>query len=203
MAGRKGGNSNHPRKGSSIKVEPIRDLAAIAKIKGLLADHPRNLCLFTLGINTAFRANELLSLTLGQVEHLRVGDLLELKQKKTGKYRSTPLNRPAVEAIRGWLAVYPARRGPERPLFLSRTGEALTVPTVSRMVKNWARTAGLNGNFGSHSFRKTWGYHQRVQLGTAVPILMEAYGHQSQKETLDYLGIQPDEVRDIYMRLEL
>ncbi|MEZ5529717.1 MAG: hypothetical protein R3E57_07245 [Porticoccaceae bacterium] len=75
--------------------------------------------------------------------------------------------------------------------------------SVNRMVKNWTRQAGLKGNYGSHTLRKTWGYHQRVELDTAVPILMEAFGHQSQKETLDYLGIQPDEVRDIYLRLEL
>jgi len=41
---------NHPAKGSSIKVEPIRDRRAIADIKALLKDNPRNLCLFTLGI---------------------------------------------------------------------------------------------------------------------------------------------------------
>lgn len=203
MARAKGRNPNHPKKGSAIKVEPIRDPAAIAAIKAMLADRPRDLCLFTLGINTAFRANELLSLTVGQIEALRVGDLLELKQRKTGRYRATPLNRPAYEAIQNWLAVYPDHSSSKRPLFLSASGDALTVSTVSRMVKNWARGAGLAGNYGSHSLRKTWGYHQRVRMRTPIPILMEAFGHQSQKETLDYLGIQPDEVRDIYLRLEL
>ena len=63
-------NPNHPLKGSTIHVEPIRDKTAIKRIKKLLRDHPRDLCLFTLGINTAFRANELLSLQVNQVEHL-------------------------------------------------------------------------------------------------------------------------------------
>ena len=45
----KGHNFNHPRCGSSIKVEPIRDLKSIKKIKHILRDQPRNLCLFTLG----------------------------------------------------------------------------------------------------------------------------------------------------------
>ncbi len=79
----KGQNPNHPKPGSSIKVEPIRTKTAIENIKKILRDNPRNLCLFTLGINTAYRANELLSIRLGQVRNVQVGDALELKQSKT------------------------------------------------------------------------------------------------------------------------
>lgn len=199
-------NPNHPRKGAAIKVEPIRDLEAIDRIKFQLCDKPRDLCLFVLGINTAFRASELLSITVGQVEDAKWGDILEIKQPKTGKYRMVPLNKRCVAVIRNWLEHFPAARRwqPDSPLFLSGRGrEPLTVSTVNHLVKKWTNEAGLKGNFGSHTLRKTWGYHQRTVLGTAVPILMEAYGHQSQKETLDYLGIQPDEVMDIYLKLEL
>ena len=57
----KGQNFNHPRKGASIKVHPIRRLEDISAIKTLLENQPRNLCLFTMGINTAYRAGELLT----------------------------------------------------------------------------------------------------------------------------------------------
>ena len=71
-------NQNHPKKGSLIKVEPIRQKAAIERIKASLLHNGnyRDYCLFTLGINTAFRANELLSLTIDQVAHLKTGDTL-------------------------------------------------------------------------------------------------------------------------------
>ncbi len=78
-------NFNHPIKGSSIKVDPIRSLEAISAIKSVCADSPRDLCLFTFGINTAYRAGEILSLKVGQVEHLEVGDRLEIKQSKNRK----------------------------------------------------------------------------------------------------------------------
>ncbi len=100
----KGSNPNHPALGSRIKVEPIRTKTAIEHIKKILRDTPRNLCLFTLGINTAYRANELLSIRLGQVRTLQVGDALDLKQSKTRKYRMVTLNRPAVETIQYYLA---------------------------------------------------------------------------------------------------
>ena len=75
MAFAKGENPNHPRKGSSLRVEPIRDLAVIARIKAnlLAARQYRNYCLFVVGINTAWRANELLSIRVGQVRHLQAG----------------------------------------------------------------------------------------------------------------------------------
>ncbi len=82
MALPKGENPNHPDTGSTIKVEPIRDVKAIRRIKKILIDKPRDLCLFTVGINTAYRANEIPSLRVGQVAHLQVGDRLDLKQKK-------------------------------------------------------------------------------------------------------------------------
>jgi integrase len=140
MACKKGENPNHPLKGSTIHVEPIRDKTAIKRIKKLLRDHPRDLCLFTLGINTAFRANELLALQVNQVEHLGQGDVLALKQAKTRKYRQVTLNMTVVEAIQSCLAV--AGLQSEDYLFTGQRG-VLTVPTVSFMVKRWCAHTGL------------------------------------------------------------
>lgn len=191
-------NANHPKRGSSIKVEPIRDLAAIKTIKKQLADKPRDLCLFTFGINTAYRANELLSLNVGQVAHLKPGDRLDLKQSKNRKYRGTILNETVIRAVRGWLEQHPDPRA-KAPLFPSqKSGDALSVSTLNNMLKVWCRDAGLKGNFGSHTLRKTWGYQQRVFKERPVALLMTAFGHSSEKQTLDYLGIEPDEICALY-----
>ncbi|MDJ0825077.1 MAG: tyrosine-type recombinase/integrase [Rhodobacter sp.] len=191
-------NANRPQKGSSIKVEPIRDLEAIARIKALLADKPRDLCLFTFGINTAYRAGEILSLKVGQVEHLQPGDRLEIKQSKTRKYRAITVNRAVVGAINAWINHYPDAEA-DAPLFPSRkTNKALTVAAVHKLIKQWCREAGLKGNYGSHTMRKTWGYHQRVQMDQPIPLLMAAFGHSTQAQTLEYLCIQEEEIQDLY-----
>lgn len=192
-------NINHPKKGSSIKVEPIRQAKEIKRIKKLLEDAPRDLCLFTLGINTAYRANELLSIQVGQVDYLCVGDPLEVKQSKTRKYRSVTLNQTVMNSIDGWLRVHPEPRS-DAPLFWSRkSGKALTVSAVNALVKKWCRETGVRGhNFGSHTLRKTWGYHQRVFNHQPLPLLTAAYGHATQAQTLEYLCIQDEEVRDLY-----
>ena len=43
---KKGQNFNHPKKGSTIKVEPIKDKKHIQTIKKLLADKPVYYALF-------------------------------------------------------------------------------------------------------------------------------------------------------------
>ncbi|MGH1376907.1 MAG: tyrosine-type recombinase/integrase [Alphaproteobacteria bacterium] len=193
---------NHPKRGSSIKVEPIREMPSIQAIKRHLTDQPRNLCLFVLGINTAFRANELLPLRISDVANLREGDGLEIKQSKNQKYRRASLNGIACEALRQWLSVHPDP-SPSAPLFLSQKGGAISVSYVCQLVKGWCAGAGLKGNYGSHILRKTWGYQQRIIHNAPTALLMRAFGHASEVQTLAYLCIQPEEIRNLYLEMEL
>lgn len=198
---KKGGNANHPKKDSIIKVDPIKNSKDIQAIKKILKDRPRDYCLFTLGINTNLRASDLLSITYDQVVGVTVGNELVLKEKKTGKPRRITLNKAAVEAIEQLLknAEY---CGPGDFLFKGQRG-ILTVPSVNRLVKSWCNEINLKGNFGSHTLRKTFGYHQRVQLNTSIPELMVMFNHSTQKQTLEYLCIQAEEIKDAYLKLNL
>lgn len=191
-------NPNHPKKGSTIKVDPIRKLRDINSIKKMLHDKPRDLCLFVLGINTNLRASDLLRITAGMVRDLKAGDELTLKEKKTGKHRRITLNKAAIDSIRGLLTS--REYHDDDPLLVGQRG-CLTVPSINRLVKGWCRSINLKGNYGSHSLRKTFGYHQRVTFNVGMPELMLAFNHSSQRETLTYLGIQPEEVRSIYMNV--
>ena len=192
---KKGENWNHPPKGSSITVEPIRNPKDIKAIKRMLADNPRDLCIFVLGINTNLRASDILSL---RVRDVRGKDELVLREKKTKKIRRITLNDAVKKVIENHLASM-SDPDDESYLFLGLRGNPLTVPTLSRMVKTWCQAINLPGNYGSHSLRKTWGYHQRVSFGMGLPELMVCFNHSSQRQTLDYLCVQPEEVRDIYM----
>ncbi len=189
-------NANHPKAGDSIKVDPIKEVKDIKAIKRLLSGNPRDLCLFTLGINTNLRASDLLRITAGMVRDLKAGDELTLKEQKTGKHRRITLNRAATDAIQGLLDSREYRD--DEPLFVGQRG-LLTVPSVNRLVKGWCRSINLKGNYGSHTLRKTFGYHQRVTYGVGIPELMVAFNHSTQRQTLEYLCIQPEEVRSIYM----
>jgi site-specific recombinase XerC len=192
--------SNRPIKGSIHRKEPIRDHRAIEEIKKLLNGKKRDLALFVLAINSNLRACDLLSLIIDQVKNLQVGDDLVLREKKTKKIRRIVINRAVWHALNGWLEIHPQLENGQAPLYLSRKGGALRVATLSGMVKSWCNAVGLTGSYGCHTLRKTFGYQHRVMFKTDLPTLQTIYGHSHQRQTLDYLCVQPDEVRDAYMK---
>jgi integrase len=192
---KKGQNHNHPKKGSTIKVEPIKTKKDIQTIKKLLADKPLDLALFTVGINTNLRASDLLRIKVKQVKDLNPNDEIVLNEKKTKKERRINLNKACIEAIQGLLE---SKEYSDDDYFFMGQRGVLTVPTVNAKVKAWCRAINLKGNYGSHTLRKTWGYHQRVSFGTDLPTLMECFNHSTQKQTLAYLCVQPEEIRNVY-----
>ena len=78
-------NKNHPKKGSRITVSPIRKIKDIKKIKRKLRRKPRDLLLFTLGVNNGLRISDLLNLRVGDVRDLAPGETLKILERKTGK----------------------------------------------------------------------------------------------------------------------
>jgi integrase len=198
---RRNGNLNHPPKGSTIKVEPIRRDKDITLIKKHLADRPRDLAIFTLGINTNLRACDILRITIGHVLHVRPGEQFSIREKKTGKLRTITLNKTVHEAFQGLLKTLDTSN-PADCLFQSRqnNGGKLTEGYLNKLVKEWCREINLRGNYGSHTLRKTFGYVHRTKHHTDIPTLMTIFNHASQKETLSYLCIQPEEVQDAYLK---
>jgi integrase len=83
-------------------------------------------------------------------------------------------------------------------LFKGREGDIKPI-SVNYLVRKWVGIINLKGNYGAHSLRKTFGYHMRVQHKVSIPILMQIFNHHSQNQTLDYLSIQPDEIKEVYM----
>lgn len=195
---------NHPAKGSSIRVDPIRDAKDIRLIKKILADHPRNLALFVVGINTNLRASDLLRIKVGDVRYLKIGEYFTLREKKTGKLRSITVNKAVFEVTADLIASIPFVQDDDF-LFQSRkknsaSGGMLTVSYLNSLVKEWCREINLRGNYGAHTLRKTFGYIHRTVFGTDIPTLMEMFNHSSQRQTLTYLGIQPREINDAYLK---
>ena len=194
---KKGQNFNHPKAGSSINIAPIRSKRTISDLKKLLADKPLDYALFVVGINTNLRASDLLSLKVPQVKDLKPGDSFELKEKKTRKKKMVTFNGAAIDAIRGLLSSREYNQGDY--LFIGQRGNVLSVPALNLKIKRWMKRLNLKENFGCHSLRKTWAYFQYRFFNVKLPMLMKALNHSSQAITLRYIGIQEQEINDIYM----
>jgi integrase len=191
-------NPNHPKKGQAIKVEPIRRIEDIQAIKKLLSDSPRDLLLFTMGVNNGLRVGDLLKVKIDDIVGLKPGQFITIRENKTGKENILMVNKTVFKA----LANYLARRHPGDPeyLFFSRkTKKSLTIQAVNALVKKWTGAINLTGNYGAHTLRKTFGYIQRTKYGVGFEILARRFNHSSPSITMRYLGLTSDEVNEALM----
>ncbi len=190
------GNQNHPVAGSQIKVEPIRKLRDITAIKKLLHSNPRNYAIFVLGINTNMLPGDLINLKVHQVKNIVPNGNIEIKDEKTGKIKKFTLNNVCTDAIQNLLSS--AEFNDDDNLFRSQRGK-LIAPSLNRLVKKWCDALNLKGNYGSHTLRKTWGYHQHYTYGVNVQKLKTCFNHSSIKQTGEYLYIREDDINEIFM----
>jgi len=189
-------NPNHPKKGSSIIVDPIRTRKEIRKIKKKLEIKPRDLLLFTLGINNGLRISDLLGLKVEDVIDLKPKETLKIKERKTGKLNILMMNGSSHKALQKFIEATSPKD--EDPLFKSKkTGNALSVPYASQLIKSWCK--GLKGNYGSHTLRKTFGYIQRTEFCVGFEVLAKRFNHSSPGITMRYLGIEDKEVSGILL----
>ena len=190
-------NPNHPKLGSSTLVQPIRELTHIQSIKKILASKPRDLLLFTMGINNGIRTGDLLKLKISDIKSVKPNQAIQIKESKTGKTNTLFINREVYKALRGHLDALNPKD--DDYLFASKKGaqKPLQIQTVNRMIKSWCWTINLPGNYGAHSLRKTFGYIQRTKFGVGFEILWKRFNHSSPAVTMRYLGIEDAEVLEI------
>lgn len=196
------GNPNHPKKGSSTTVEPIRDENNIKAIRKLLSDEPRNHLLFVMGVNNGLRTGDLLKLKVRDVKGMKEGDSINIKEGKTGKQNILVINKTVHKVLNQYFTEL--NPSDDDYLFKSRKGnKPITIQTVNGFLKQWTSSINLKGNYGAHSLRKTWGYFQRKKFGVGFEIICKRYNHASPSVTMRYLGITDKEVTDILTNNEV
>jgi len=192
-------------------VEPIRDRKKIAQIKNQLRGQHRyrDLLLFVVGINTALRISDLLEL---RIEHFlddqqRIRRRFLIKEQKRGKRQEVVINSSIQETLGEYLAAYPEIVGDQAHFIFFNTKDYGFMKPIRRgqawkIITTICQQVGLSGNFGTHSLRKTWGYHARMQ-GVDLALIMHKLNHESVAYTKRYLGITDDELQAVSQRLNL
>lgn len=192
-------------------VEPIRDRKRIAQIKNQLRGEGRyrDLLLFVVGINSALRISDLLQLRISHLvdEHNHIRRRFAIKEEKRGKRQEVVINDSIREAINEYLSAYPgAASDPDNYVFFNskanRFNEAIKRGQAWKFITSICQAVGLRGNYGTHSLRKTWGYHARMN-GVDLALIMYKLNHASLAYTKRYLGITDDELEEVVKRLNL
>jgi integrase len=192
-------------------VEPIRDRKKIAQIKNQLRGQrrSRDLLLFVVGINTALRISDLLELQVGYFldDHQHIKPRFWIKEQKRGKRQEVVVNASIREALEEYFAAYPEIIGDQNNFIFFNTKVNGFMKPIGRgqawkIITTICQQVGLRGNFGTHSLRKTWGYHARMQ-GVDLALIMHKLNHESVAYTKRYLGITDDELQAVSQRLNL
>ena len=192
-------------------VEPIRDRKKIAQIKNLLRGQGRirDLLLFTVGVNTALRISDLLRLQIGQFldDRRRYKNRFWIHEHKRNKRHEVVINQSIRAAIEEYLKAYPgvAKNSEHFVFFNTKTNgyfEPIKRGQAWKLIVSICNDVGLRGNYGTHSLRKTWGYHARMQ-GVDLALIMHKLNHESIAYTKRYLGITDDELQAVAQRLNL
>lgn len=167
-------------------VEPIRDKEKIELVKIILKRHKtRDYLLFLLGINSGLRISDILKLKVSDVKDKIY---IEIKEQKTGKYKKFPI----PQSIKVPLEEYIFNKQPDDWLFPSQRGNgAITRIQAYRIISSACYEAGISANIGTHTLRKTFGYHFYRQKKD-IALLQTILNHSAPSVTLKYIGINQD-----------
>ena len=172
-------------------VEPIRDTKQIEKIRRILKrQNLRNYFLFVLGINFGLRISHLLAL---DVKDVKDKEYLELQEKKTSKYKRIPIN----SKLRSKLQKFTKGKRLDEPLFSTYRNNRLDRITAYNIIKKACKKAKVQAHIGTHTMRKTFGYHHYRQYKN-IALLQKIFNHSSMDVTLRYIGIEQEEIYTSY-----
>ncbi len=183
-------------------TEPVRSKKDIERIEVYLKEqNRRNRLIWAFGINTGLRVSDILGLNVKDVDGK---NYVEIKEKKTGKYKRFPLNKKLKELIKLYLAERSKTYAisDEEPLFIGKKHKRLDRSQVYRFLNETCKELNIKCNIGTHTMRKSFGYHFYKKYND-IALLQQILNHSSPAVTLRYIGITQDEIDISYYGFEL
>ena len=208
-------------------VEPIKDIKKIEEMKNTLGytkdsatekqrlEAKRNRFLFVFGINIGLRISDIVKLKVSDLldENIEIKSHLEIKEKKTNKYKKIRINDGLAKEIIAYtkellkvkynINYDKVKTNQEERkkyndirkqayIFFSNKGDSLSRVQAYRLLNEASKKCHIY-NFGTHTLRKTFGYwnYQRYK---DIVVLMKLFNHSSPSITLRYIGIEQDDI---------
>ncbi len=194
-----------PRRPRNLpRVLKAREAAAL--LDAIPAHGPlelRDRAMFELGYACGLRAEELVSLGLGDIDHDGEQLRVEGKGRKT---RFVPVGEIASRAVgeyveRGRPQLAEVGDG-EEALFLSKTGRRLGTSDVRRRLRCWVRRSGVESTAGTispHALRHSFATHL-LDGGADLRSIQELLGHASVSSTQIYTRVESAKLKSAYGR---
>jgi site-specific recombinase XerD len=166
----------------------------------------RDRALFELAYSCGLRAEELVSLTVMDIDYDGEQLRVEGKGRKT---RYLPIGEVALAAVRLYLeqgrngltapGAAGGREGETGALFLSKTGKPLGTSDVRRRLRAWATHTQIPGGATPHALRHSFATHL-LDGGADLRSIQELLGHASVSTTQVYTRVESARLRSAYAR---
>ena len=147
---------------------------------------------------TGLRVSELVQVTLPELD-LQTGILRTLG--KGSKHRLVPLGEAAVAAVTAYLerARDTFVKGPTDYLFLTNRGKPMTRQGFWKLVKRYARKAGIHKDISPHTLRHSFATHL-LERGADLRAVQEMLGHADISTTQIYTHVTMTRLQEIHRR---
>jgi len=178
-------------------VEPIRSKEDIERIINFFdsKNWHKYAVIFKLGVNSGLRISDILGL---HVKDVKGRNDIVLREQKTGKSKKFPLKPELQEMLNDWIG----DKLDEDWMFEGRKNKKLDRSQVYRRINDAIEALKIDANVGTHTLRKTFGYHHYRQFHD-ITLLQTIFNHTSPEVTKRYIGITQDEIDNTYLGLNL
>jgi integrase len=175
-------------------IDPIDDINKLEEFKRAAGlSGRRNYIMVLIGINTGLRIGDILRI---KVSDVRDREKFNIQEQKTGKARTVYLQ-PSVQLETQEYIFHAKLKDSDFLLASHPGGGPLSRTQAWRIIKKAGEACGLE-NIGTHTLRKTFGYHHYNQNKDVV-ILQQIFNHSAPSVTLRYIGIKDKEIRENLM----
>ncbi|MEN6325803.1 MAG: site-specific integrase [Syntrophomonas sp.] len=178
-------------------VQPIRDGAIVHDIADYLRfKNERNYIMFMTGIYSGLRISDILRLRISDVKNRQN---IILREKKTGKQKTFEIN-PSLKKA---LIDYCQDKDPDDYLIKSRQNynRPITRSMAYKILQDAAEQFNIE-SIGTHTMRKTFGYHFYLQTKDVVT-LQKIFNHSHPAITLRYIGIEQQAINEAIRRFKI
>ncbi len=150
--------------------------------------------------STGMRVGELTAVNIEDLD--LIGEVAKARGKGK-RERLVPLGRPALEALRDYLAVRRSlargRRVHRRALFINKAGGRLSERGIRRIFNKYARAIGLDDRVTPHTLRHSFATHM-LNRGADLRAVQELLGHASIATTQVYAHVTTERLKKVYDR---
>lgn len=156
----------------------------------------RDIAILELLYGCGLRVSELTTLRVEQIDFTTSQIRVTGKRQKT---RIVPMPILTADKVKEYLTeVRPLLlKKPIAEVFCNRTGGRLSRQAVYSLIESIAKSNGVHGKIGPHTFRHSYAVHL-LEGGADLRAVQELLGHESLGTTQIYTELQIDEVRSRY-----